>query len=193
MSNRQEAIQIKSRLRLPAERSFFSKFCLPVLLFFSFVWLYLYTTLSDINDVLFVNETFSSLPTYLIFSVLFVSLVDYLVFELEFFVYRLFIGFSIYSFMIPKNVLIDKFRMWYIFRNLILGLVFNLRFFFPFIGTYLIIIELIANFAFIFLLFNDLKKDYVEPIVGQYVFKTLVLPVILYEIYIVITQMVGVL
>ena len=192
MNNNYEPIKIK-KLVVPEQRSFFSKFCLPALLFLSFVWLYLYSTLSDLNDVFYSNETYSSLPLYLVISVLLVVLVEYLIFELFFFVYRLFIGFSIYSFMIPKNVLMDKFRTWYIIRNVILGLVFNFRFFFPYIDTYLIILELIMNFVFVLLLFNDLKKDYVEPLVGQYVFRTLLMPILLYEVYIVITQMVGVL
>ena len=87
----------------------------------------------------------------------------------------------------------DKFRKWYIYRNIVLGLVFNLRFFVPFISVYLCIFELIMNFGFIIGLYFDLKKDYVEPLVAQYVFRTLALPIILYEAYTIITLMVGVL
>lgn len=95
--------------------------------------------------------------------------------------------------MIPKFVLIDKFRLWYLFRNILLGVIFNLRFFFPYIGTYLCVFELIFNFVFIICLYFDLSKNYVESLVGQFVFKSLAVPVILYEIYTVIVMMVGVL
>ena len=92
-----------------------------------------------------------------------------------------------------KNVLLNKFRIWYLVRNLILGTIFNLRFLFPYISAYLCIMEVILNFAFIIGLYFDLKKKYIEPLVGQFVFKTLALPVVLYEIYQVIVLMVGVL
>ena len=95
--------------------------------------------------------------------------------------------------MIPKTVLTDNFRKLYIVRNLILGLIFNLRFVYPFINTYLCVIELIMNVLFLLGLFYSLKKQYIEPLVAQYVFKTLSLPIILYEAYILITLMLGVL
>jgi len=192
MDSSQKELNIK---QLPSlnKRSVFSRFILPILLLVSFIWLNLYKNLTGLSDVFFVTETYESLSSYLVFSVLFLSLFDYLVFELLFFVYRLFIGFSIYSFMIPKNVLLDKFRFWYIIRNILLGIFFNLRFIYPFISTYLCVCELIINFVLVFVLYKDLSKDYIEPLVGQYVFRTLILPVILYELYVVITQMVGVL
>jgi len=192
MDNNQGAMKIKKMI-IPERRSLFSRVCLPMLLFVSFVWLNLYASLSDFNGALFLNEGYSSPLSYMITSVLILSLSQYILFEILFFIYRLFIGFSIYSFMIPKNALLDRFRIWYIVRNLILGFVFNIRFFFPYISTYLSVVEIIMNFAFVIVLYFDLKKDYVEPLVGQYVFKTLVFPVILYEIYIVITQVVNVL
>ena len=126
-------------------------------------------------------------------NVLIKGLVDYLVFELVFFLYRFVIGFSIYSFMIPKQVLKDKFRLWYVIRNLALGFLYNLRFAFPYFGTYLCIFELVFNFAFIIGMFFDLKRNYVEPLVGQFVFKTLAVPVVAYEIYKMIMLMVAVL
>ena len=193
MNNNQNMLDAKTKLLIKEKTNFFSKVCLPLVLFLSFIWLNLYASLTELNDVFFNNEVYSSVTAYLIATTIFISLVEYLAFELYFFVYRLFIGFSIYSFMIPKNVLIDKFRIWYVVRNLILGVVFNLRFFFPYISTYLCVAELIMNFMFVFVLYADLKKDFIEPLVGQYVFKTLIMPVLLYEVYIVITQVVSVL
>jgi len=188
-----KTIKISRKMLIKNERSVFSRFCLPMLTFISFVWLNLYSTLTEINVVNLDYELFGSVDTYVFLSVLLAGLFDYLIFELLFFIYRLFLGFSIYSFMIPKNVMIDKFRIWYILRNVVLGIIFNLRFFFPYISTYLCVFELILNFGFIICLYFALAKNYVEPLVAQFVFKTLVIPVILYEVYVVIKLMVGVL
>lgn len=174
------------------KRGFFSRI-LPVLVMLSFVWLELYPTLTGANSISINLGSFGSLPVYLAINVIFYGLLSYLIFEFLFYVYRFCIGFSIYSFMIPKDVLIDKFRTWYLIRNIILGLIFNLRFFFPYINTYLCIFELLFNFLFILGLYFDLSKNYVEPLVGQFVFKTLSVPVIIYEVYEVIVLMAGVL
>lgn len=190
----QQTININQRLLMQNQRSIFSKFGLPILLMLSFVWLNLYTDLADLNSLTFTGgQNYVNLSSYLIFSVLIAGIFDYLIFELLFFIYRLFIGFSIYSFMIPKNIMLDKFRFWYIVRNIFLGFLFNIRFFLPYVSTYLCVFELIFNFGFIILLYFDLSKNYVEPLIGQFVFKTLAVPVILYEVYVVIRLVVGVL
>lgn len=165
---------------------------LPVLLLLSFIWLNFYTTMTDIN----LYEKFSSVNPgagELIADVLFVGIVDYLVFELLFFIYRFCLGFSIYSFMIPKQVLKNKFRFWYIIRNLILGIVFNVRFFFPYFSTYTCIFELLMNMLLVICLYFDLSKEYVEPLVGQFVFKTLAVPVLIYEAFEMVVLVWGVL
>lgn len=193
MDSTQNQLNVKNKIVLDNQRSFFSRFGLPVLLFISFVWLDLYAKLGGLNSVFYPYKEYGSLSSYLILSVLIYSVADYVIFELCFMLYRLFLSFSIYSFMIPKIVLLDNFRKCYIFRNIILGVVFNLRFLFPYINTYLCVVELIGNFLFIFCLFLSLKKKYVEPLVAHYVFKTLTIPVVLYEAYILVTLMVGVL
>ena len=190
MNPNQSVVKIKINNE-KEERNMFSKLFLPVLLFLSFLWLNFYSTIAEMTDVFNVIEVVDELA--FIFSVVIMALVEYLVFELFFYVYRLFIGFSIYSLMLPKYVLIDKFRKWYIVRNLILGLIFNIRVFAPYISLYLGAVEILFNFAMIFALYFDLKKQHVEPLVGQYVFRTLTIPIILYEAYILITQVVGVL
>lgn len=193
MEKKETQLNVQPAFLMENQRGFFSKFGLPFLLFVSFVWLNLYGSMIETNSVFHSYQEFGSIGTYLASSAILVALIDYIIFEVYFFIYRLFIGFSIYSFMIPKVVMLDKFRKWYIFRNIVLGLIFNVRFFMPYISVYLCVIELILNFLFIFGLYFDLKKDYVEPLVAQYVFKTLTLPVFLYEAYVVITLMVGVL
>lgn len=170
----------------------FSKI-LPFLVFLSFVWLNFYTTTADLN-VLNINFTiFDTIESYVFFSVLFAGLLDYVLFEFIFFIYKFILGFSIYSFLIPRQVLNNRFRLWFMIRNIVLGVVYNLRFFFPYITVYLVVVEVILNMSILICLYYDIKKDYIEPLVGQFVFKTLSIPFILYEVYIVITMMVGVL
>ncbi len=161
---------------------------LPLLVFLSFIWLNLYTSVASVTEIALLQG-----DTYLVFGIILKGVLDYFVFEILFYIYRFLIGFSIYSFMIPKNVMKDKFRLWYLIRNVILGFLFNLRFFFPYLTVYLCIFELSFNFLFIFGLYFHLEKSYVEPLVGQFVFKTLAFPVIIYEIYRVVLLMVGVL
>lgn len=184
---------IREHVILAGQRSAFGRIVLPVLLFVSFVWLNFYDTLASINSLSVNFVGMDNLALNLVFSVLVAGLIDYVIFEFLFFLYRFCLGFSIYSFMIPKYVLMDKFRFWYLLRNLVLGLIFNLRFFFPFVETYLCIFELVCNFILIICLYFNLQKEYVEPLVGQFVFKTLAFPVVIYEVYQVIVLMVGVL
>ena len=193
MQNNIKTININQRMFQRNQRSAFSRWGLPLLVLISFIWLNLYSTLTQANGLLVDHSMFVSATSYIVTIILFSGVIEYLLFELLFFVYRLFIGFSIYSFLIPKNVMLDKFRLWYIFRNILLGIVFNLRFFIPYISVYLCVFELIFNFAFIIGLYFALSKNYIEPLVGQFVFKTLSIPVFIYEIYIVIKLMVGVL
>ena len=191
-NNKANSIRTKERVVFAGQRSFFS-LILPVLLFISFVWLNFYDTTAELN-ILSVNFAgMDNLALNIGLSVFVSGLIDYVIFEFLFFIYRFCLGFSIYSFMIPKFVIMDKFRLWYVVRNILLGLIFNVRFFFPFIGTYLCAIELVCNFVLIICLYYSLQKEYVEPLVGQFVFKTLAVPVVLYEIYQVIVLMVGVL
>lgn len=154
---------------------------LPIILLLSFIWLNFYTTMTDINTSEKFNSTNPSVAI-LFGDVLFKGVFDYVIFEALFFVYRFCLGFSIYSFMIPKQVLKNKFRFWYIFRNIVLGFIFNIRFFFPYFATYACIFEMLMNMVLVICLYFDLEKEYVEPLVGQFVFKTLAVPVILYEV-----------
>ena len=181
---------INERIILSKQRSVLSRI-LPIILFVSFIWLNFYDTTTEINNFALSFGSIESVPVVFGISIILYSFMDYIIFELFFFIYRFFMGFSIYSFMIPKYVLIDKFRIWYIIRNVLLGILFNLRFFFPYIITYLSIIEMICNFALIICLYYDLQKQYIEPLVGQFVFKTLALPVVLYEVYQVIRLVVS--
>lgn len=166
---------------------------LPIFVLISFIWLHLYSTTADLNVLNIHSTGFKSIEAYSIMSILMSGLFDYLIFELVFFLYKFILGFSIYSFIVPRDILNFRFRFWFIIRNIILGLIFNLRFFYPYIGTYLCVFELTLNMALLIWFYFDIKRDYVEPLVGQFVFKTLSVPFVIYEVIVVISMMVGVL
>ena len=166
---------------------------LPVFVLISFIWLHLYSTTADLNVLNIHSTGFDSIEVYALISILMAGILDYIIFEIVFFAYKFVLGFSIYSFIIPRDILNFRFRFWYIIRNLILGLIFNLRFFYPYINTYLCVFELLLNMALLICFYFDIKRDYVEPLVGQFVFKTLAIPFIVYEIFTVVSMMVGVL
>ena len=166
---------------------------LPVFLLLSFIWLNFYTTMTSMNTVNNDFGLFGNLPSYLIFAVLFKGIIDFGIFEILFFVYRFLLGFSLYSFMIPKDVLKIKFRFWFLVRNIILGFVFNIRFIFPYFSIYTCIFEVLMNMLFVIMLYFDLNREYVEPLVGQFVFKTLAVPFVIYQAFKMVVLMWGVL
>ena len=76
-------------------QNIFSKI-LPILLFLSFVWLDLYSSLSTVSQV---NILESKSTMFIVFGVFVAGLLDYFIFEVLFFIYRFCLGFSIYSFI----------------------------------------------------------------------------------------------
>ncbi len=160
---------------------------LPAFVFLSFIWLNLYSSLASSSVLNFLPSKRNMFLTILLSGAF-----AYLFFELLFLVYRLFIGFSIYSFMIPKRALLDSFRVGFFLRNLVLGLIYNLRFAYPFLSTYLCVFDLLFNFLCFMFVYLYLSKSYVEPLVGQFVFKTLSVPIFIYEIASVLMLVAGV-
>ena len=159
----------------------FLKKLLPVLLFLSFVWLNLYTELAQAVAISVNYSTGSYSLTYVILELLFLSAISYLVFELVFFVYKFLIRFSIYTFMIPRQVLQNRFRLWMIVRNVLLGIIFNLRFFYPYIAIYLSIFDVLFTMLFAVCVYFNLAKKYVDPLVGHFLFRALSVWIAIYE------------
>lgn len=186
-TNKYGQINISTNSQIFNAGSIWSK-VLPVLLFFSFVWLELYSSVAKMATIGIVGQSSS-----LVISILFYGLFAYAIFEFLFLVYRFCLSFSLYSFLLPRQGFKDKFRKWFLIRNIILGFIFNLRFYFPYISAYLCIIELIFNMLLIIVLYYDVAKKHVEPLIGQFVFKILCIPMVLYEIYQVLSMMAGVL
>ena len=80
MDGSENNVAVKKRLILDNQRSFFSRFGLPFILFVSFIWLNLYEKISNLNSVFYPYEQYDSLLTYLIVSVCLFSLAEYLFF-----------------------------------------------------------------------------------------------------------------
>ena len=173
------------------KRSILSRL-LPVFLCLSFMWLNLYEYVASSNTLGLSVGEFSPLAL-IVSSVLFSGLLAYAMFEILLFIYKFIVGFSVYAFLIPTSVLTDKFRLWFLVRNIILGFVFNLRIFIPYISTYLCIVEMIFNMLFVLVLYFDVAKKYIEPLVRQFVFRIMVSPIFIYEIVVIIRLVVGVL
>lgn len=171
-----KSVKFSDELAKEKKRSVFSKL-LPFLVLVSFSWLHLYGSLTLVNKWDLINGNSVILVSI---SLLLTGLIYYFLFEILFFAYRFMIGFSIYSFMIPKQVLKDKFRFWYFLRNIVLGFIYNLRFFFPYLTIYLCLFELLFNMLFLLGMFFDLKRNYVEALVAQFVFRTMSVPVFIY-------------
>ena len=49
------------------------------------------------------------------------------------------------------------------------------------------------NMLFVIMLYFDLNREYVEPLVGQFVFKTLAVPFVIYQAFKMVVLMWGVL
>ena len=173
------------------KRSLFSRL-LPFLVCLSFMWLNFYQYIINGNSLGIAIDGVSPLAI-LVSSVVLNGIISYVIFEILLFIYKFFVGFSVYAFLIPVRVFNDKFRMWFLFRNLIAGVIYNLRIFVPYISAYLCIIDLIFNMIFILVLFADIAKKHVEPLVRQFVFRIMVTPIFIYEFIVVIRLVVGVL
>ena len=154
---------------------------LPFLLFLSFVWVNIYSGIMNVDSISVGASGLMTSWSYVIFSILFIAGVDYIVFELLFYVYRFLMGFSIYSFMIPKQIFINKFRLWFLIRNVLMGFVFNLRFLFPFISVYLIVVEVLFTMLSIICLYFDIARKYVDVLVGHLYFRAISICIIIYE------------
>ena len=65
---------------------------LPLLVFLSFIWLNLYTSVASVTEIALLQG-----DTYLVFGIILKGVLDYFVFEILFYIYRFLIGFSIAS------------------------------------------------------------------------------------------------
>ena len=72
-------------------------------------------------------------------------------------------------------------RMYFIFRNVILGLVCNLSFLFPYLYMYEPFFDLLVTMIVMVFYAKHLNVVYSDSIVGHFVFKNFCYPIFLYE------------
>ena len=178
------------------ERNSVLRKLLPFLLVLSFMWVGLFENYSqtsfEIADYFKFGmaEKFSEL---FFMNLLFGALIDWLWFEIIFYVYRLFLGFSVFSYTIPVELLKNKAKLFMVIRNLIFGVFSSLMFFVPqFVGTYIIVIELLVDvLIFLWFAFSAMKET-VDPMIKPNVFRVLTIWFFIMRLFDVISHVWGV-
>lgn len=184
-----------------------------ILLLLSFIWISIYPVVSSNSSfglfssatqiydtqTFFRNEVGNFLNTssvafsMLITNVLVEALISWLLFEFIFFIYRWFLTSKIYSFVIPKNVLKNESRMFFSIKNLIFGVLVNLSFWFPYLYEYAECFNIVLVVALLLVFAVKIQKNYSEPLIAHFVFKTYCYPVIAYECIVLLFAVFGVL
>ena len=163
-----------------------NKWIYIALLILSFVWLefypstltFVYTFETGYGDV------FSRLNISAVFGTVFVNaLFSWLSFEILFWIYRYVLSFKIYSYIVPMDSLKAETRMYFIFRNVFLGLICNLGFLFPYLYSFEPFFDLLITMVVMVLYAKHLNSAYSESIVGHFVFKNFCYPIFIYELF----------
>lgn len=171
---------------------------ITVLLYFSFIWVGLYPALSSIYSNFYysfgnVLDSASSVFSSVIVYVIVQAFVSWICLELIFMVYRFILSFKIYSFVLPSHKLKDEMRMFFIYRNVFLGLFLNICFIFPYLYALLGLIDLLVTMITFLCFAAHINKTYSEPLIGHFVFKSFITPVVIYEILVVVINFLEVL
>ena len=152
---------------------------LPFLLVASFMWLGLFEGYAE--AVLGISTSTSSFGASLLANLVFVGLVNWLIFEVTFFIYKLILGFSIFSLSIPKYYLNNRARLFMVCRNILLGLIFNICFFVPALSAFEVLITLIVDFIMFAFFVSYVLHDKVHITVKSNVYKSLFTPFIVLQ------------
>ena len=166
--------------RKPRQNNWISTLCLVL----SFVWLSLYpTSISFIDEFTygFGNILAESNMSVMVISVLTEALASWISFEILFWIYRWVLSFKIYSFIVPMDSLKAETRLFFIFRNVFLGLIYNLCFLFPYLYAYSVFFDLVITMTVLVCYAKHLNANYSETIVGHFVFKNFCYPIFVYE------------
>ena len=154
-------------------------------LILSFVWLELYpSTLSFVFSFEYgYGDVFANANLSAALSTVFVNaIISWLSFEILFWIYRYVLSFKIYSFVVPMDSLKAETRMYFIFRNIILGLICNLCFLFPYLYIYEPFFDLLITMIVMVFYAKHLNNIYSDSIVGHFVFKNFCYPIFIYEL-----------
>ncbi len=169
-----------------------------VFLYISFVWISIYPVTSTLTGSFYMGfgdllnlrgDAFAS-ASMLVFAE---ALISWIVFEFIFYIYRWFLGFKIYSFIVPSEKLKVDTRLYFTYRNIFFGLFINLCFLYPFLSVFAEFASLVTTLITLMVYANHLNKTYAEPIVGHFVFKCFCYPVFIYEALTIISRVLEVL
>lgn len=169
-----------------------------ILLIASFMWVSVYPVISDLVTTYWLGSgnilnTSSMVFSDAVLRIVISALVSWLVFEAISFLYRFWLSGNIYSYIVPKTKLVNESRLFFIYRNVIYGLIVNLCFFVPYLYAYIEFLNLVITMLMALVFVYHLNKVYSEPIIGHFVFKCFIYPVFIYEIISIILQVWGVL
>ena len=163
-----------------------NRFLYIALLILSFVWLELYpSTLSFVYSFEYgYGDVFGNENLLVALSTVFTNaIISWISFEILFWIYRYVLSFKIYSFIVPMNSLKAETRMYFIFRNVFLGLVCNLSFLFPYLYMYEPFFDLLITMIVMVFYAKHLNVVYSDSIVGHFVFKNFCYPIFIYELF----------
>ena len=163
-----------------------NSFVYMALLILSFVWLEFYpSTLSFVYSFEYgYGDIFSNVNLSAALSTIFINaIISWISFEILFWIYRYVLSFKIYSFIVPIDSLKAETRMYFIFRNVILGLVCNLCFLFPYLYVYEPFFDLLITMIVMVFYAKHLNAVYSESVVGHFVFKNFCYPIFIYELF----------
>jgi hypothetical protein len=167
------------------------------LLFLSFIWISLYPATNSLvytyylgfgNLFNFSNPNFS----FFVIQIIFQALIGWISFEIIFYIYRIVLSFRVYSFIVPSEALKAESRTFFVYRNLFYGVFVNLCFIYPFLYSYLGLINLVVSMTVLLLFSKHLSEKYGESIIGHFVFKNFCYPIFIYEAIVLILQIMGV-
>lgn len=153
-------------------------------LILSFVWLEFYpSTLSFMYTFEYgFGDMFSSVNLLAVIeSVIFEGLISWVSFEIVFWIYRWVLSFKIYSFIVPLDSLKAESRLYFIIRNVFLGLVYNLCFIMPYLYSFSMFFDILITMIVMICYAKHLNLIYGESIIGHFVFKNFCYPIIFYE------------
>ena len=166
------------------------------LLYLSFVWMSFFTATSSVveNITLGYGKLFSPASGNLFYEVFYVLLqagVELLALEILFWIYRWFLSHKVYTFVVPEDKLKIDFRVHFIVRNIIFGVILNLCFLYPFLYSYIDFFNICTSIIVIIAFAYKIQKTYSEPIIAHFVFKNFSLPIIVYEVIIALSYFWG--
>lgn len=158
---------------------------LPWLLFLSFMWLNVYNVLSSYTADMMSN---SNAGINMVLDLIIFAIIDYFLLWVLLWVYRSILQTKVYFFLTSTKTFLVKIKFWFVIRNLILGALYFLLFYFPYLQTYFVVIELVLSYLTILCTFLSLQKD-IGVLFKHMYFKLLMYPWFIFKILAIILSL----